>query len=59
MEKIADPNSQPTTTIPSEFNLQNEIINPQTSLENYIYKWDVRRDILTQAAQQRISKKPN
>ncbi len=58
MEKIADPNSQPTTTIPSEFNLQNEIINPQTSLENYIYKWDVRRDILTQAAQQRISESP-
>ncbi len=58
MEKIADPNSQPTTTIPSEFHLQNEIINPQTSLENYIYKWDVRRDILTQAAQQRISESP-
>lgn len=58
MEKIADPNSQPTSTIPSEFNLQNEIINPQTSLENYIYRWDVRRDYLTQAAQQRITKSP-
>lgn len=62
MEKIYDPNSQPTTDIPSEVTLSNEITNPESSIQNLIYKWDVRRDFLTQTAKQRIemcSEPPN
>jgi len=54
MEKIYDPNSQPTTDIPSEVTLNNEITNPESSIQNLIYKWDVRREFLTQTAKQRI-----
>nr|UGV38046.1 MAG: ORF1 [TTV-like mini virus] len=54
MEKIYDPNSQPTTDIPSEINLTNEITNPETSIQNLIYRWDVRREMLTQTAKKRI-----
>ncbi len=56
MEKIYDPNSQPTTDIPSEVSLRNEITNPETSIENLIYRWDVRREMLTQTAKKRIEK---
>nr|UGV37905.1 MAG: ORF1 [TTV-like mini virus] len=56
MEKIYDPNSQPTTDIPSEISLTNEITNPETSIENLIYRWDVRREMLTQTAKKRIEK---
>ncbi len=54
MEKIYDPNSQPTTDIPSEIGFTNEITNPETSIENLIYRWDVRREMLTQTAKKRI-----
>lgn len=55
METIADPTSQPTGPEPNFFNLSNEIISPENTIENYIYKWDTRRDILTQAATKRIT----
>nr|UGV35233.1 MAG: ORF1 [TTV-like mini virus] len=55
MENISDPNSQPITPTPDQLFLQNEIISPETNLKNFIYKWDTRRDILTQSAIQRIS----
>lgn len=58
MENISDPNSQPITPTPDQLFLQNEIISPETNLKNFIYKWDTRRDILTQSAIQRISEIP-
>nr|UGV36990.1 MAG: ORF1 [TTV-like mini virus] len=58
MENIYDPKSQPITPTPNNFNLLNEIIDPQTSLENYIYHWDTRRDQLTQSATERIKTCP-
>lgn len=58
MENIYDPKSQPITPTPNNFNLLNEIIDPQTSPENYIYQWDTRRDQLTQSATERIKTCP-
>lgn len=54
LETISDPNSQPITPSPPGLFLQNEIINPKTPIENLLYKWDVRRHLLTQAATARI-----
>jgi len=54
LETIADPINQPITPSPNNQLLSNEIIDPQTSIENMLYKWDVRRYQLTQAAEQRI-----
>ncbi len=55
MENIADPNSQPITPLPRELLSTNEIISPTESIQNLIYKWDCRRDLLTQTAYKRIS----
>ena len=55
MENIADPNSQPITPLPRQILTTNEIINPTESIQNLIYKWDCRRDLLTQTAYKRIS----
>nr|UGV36369.1 MAG: ORF1 [TTV-like mini virus] len=55
METIADPTSQPTFAIPNNLQKTNEIIDPTTSISNYIYQWDVRRDMLTQTATNRIT----
>nr|UHS18270.1 MAG: hypothetical protein [Betatorquevirus sp.] len=55
MESIADPNSQPITPLPRELFTTNEITNPTESIQNLIYKWDCRRDLLTQTAYKRIS----
>lgn len=54
MEQIADPNSQPAGTDPNTKLFSPEITSPTTPLTNYIYTWDVRRDILTAAATKRI-----
>lgn len=61
MESLADPNSQPITPTPREIFTTNEIISPEESIENLIYKWDTRRDLLTKPALQRIreSSKPD
>nr|UGV35245.1 MAG: ORF1 [TTV-like mini virus]UGV42571.1 MAG: ORF1 [TTV-like mini virus] len=56
MENVYDPMSQPITPSPNNLISTNEIINPETSIDNYIYKWDTRRDILTQKATDRITK---
>lgn len=58
MEKVYDPNSQPVGPDPTQQLLNNEIISPTTSIENYIYNWETRRDTLTQAATERIVKIP-
>nr|UGV38861.1 MAG: ORF1 [TTV-like mini virus] len=54
MELITDPTAQPTGPDPTELNLTNEITSPANSIANYIYKWDIRRDLLTQTATERI-----
>nr|UGV38992.1 MAG: ORF1 [TTV-like mini virus] len=54
LETISDPISQPVTPSPPGQYLQNEITNPETSIENMLYKWDIRRHTLTQAATERI-----
>nr|UGV36512.1 MAG: ORF1 [TTV-like mini virus] len=54
LETIADPNSQPLGPDPNNQFISNEIIDPETSIENILYKWDIRRDQLTQAATKRI-----
>nr|UGV39659.1 MAG: ORF1 [TTV-like mini virus] len=56
VESVYDPNSQPITPYPSDQLLQNEIINPATNIETFLYPWDFRRDILTQTAADRITK---
>lgn len=58
MENIYDPKTQPVTPTPYNFNLLNEITDPTTSIQNYIYPWDQRRDQLTQAATDRITTCP-
>nr|UGV37406.1 MAG: ORF1 [TTV-like mini virus] len=58
METIVDPTSQPTWPTPNNQQGLNEITNPTTSLTNYIYTWDTRRDLLTQAATKRIKEIP-
>nr|UGV35032.1 MAG: ORF1 [TTV-like mini virus] len=55
LENVYDPNSQPITPTPNNFNLTNEIINPATDIESFLYPWDIRRDILTQRATERIT----
>lgn len=54
MENIADPNSQPISPLPREIFTTNEIISPEESIENLLYKWDTRRDTITATALQRI-----
>nr|UGV37824.1 MAG: ORF1 [TTV-like mini virus] len=54
MESVYDPNSQPITPSPDYQLLLNEIIDPNTSIQNYLYPWDSRRDFITQKAAERI-----
>lgn len=49
-----DPGQQPVYPLPSGHLLQNEIINPESSIFNELYKFDVRRHMLTAKALQRI-----
>lgn len=56
METIADPNTQPEGPDPHKINFTNEIISPHEPIGNYIYPWDVRRDLLTKTATERITK---
>lgn len=55
MESVYDPNSQPITPTPDNLYHSNEIINPDTPIESFIYPWDVRRDFLTQRGAERIT----
>lgn len=54
-ETIFDPNSQPVTPSPNNFNILNEIINPTTDITQEIYPWDFRRQLLTTTATERIT----
>lgn len=56
LENVYDPNSQPITPTPDNFNLLNEITNPETNPETFIYPWDIRRDYITPRAAERITK---
>nr|UYM03115.1 MAG: ORF1 [Anelloviridae sp.] len=54
METVYDPTTLPTTAIPSGINIQNEIIDPNTPIQQYLYQWDQRRDFITTTATERI-----
>ncbi len=54
MENIFDPNSQPTYPVPNLEQAANEINDPTTSITDYIYTWDTRRNFLTKRAEKRI-----
>nr|UGV42258.1 MAG: ORF1 [TTV-like mini virus] len=54
MEKVYNPIQQPTYPRPFGFNAENEIVDPNTSIKDYIYTFDVRRHFLTQTATKRI-----
>nr|UGV35240.1 MAG: ORF1 [TTV-like mini virus] len=58
MANIYDPNSQPIYPTPNPQQLRNEIISPETTITDYLYQWDSRRDFLTQTAIQRIKEIP-
>nr|UHS18414.1 MAG: hypothetical protein [Betatorquevirus sp.] len=49
-----DPTTQPITPTPGGFDIQNEIINPATSIQSMLYQWDFRRDYITPKAAERI-----
>lgn len=57
-ERIHDPNSQPVGPDPNSQLLNTEIISPATSIQDFIYNWETRRDTLTQAATERIKQIP-
>lgn len=50
-----DPGQQPVYPLPTGQLLQNEIINPESSIFNELYKFDIRRGMLTTKAIQRIT----
>lgn len=54
MEKVYNPIQQPTYPRPFGLNEENEIVDPNTNIKNYIYTFDVRRHFLTQTATKRI-----
>lgn len=47
MESVYDPTTQPITPIPSGLQLSNEINDPQTPVESFLYQWDTRRSYIT------------
>nr|UGV37066.1 MAG: ORF1 [TTV-like mini virus] len=50
MENVYDPTTFPITPIPGDINLQNEIIDPNTPAQSFLYQWDQRRDFITESA---------
>nr|UGV35815.1 MAG: ORF1 [TTV-like mini virus] len=56
IENVYDPMSQPITPTPNNIFVSNEINDPATDIKSFIYKWDTRRDLLTQTAADRIKK---
>lgn len=56
IESIKDPASQPIYPTPIGNLLTNEITDPKSSIFNYIYDFDVQRDIITKKAVERLKK---
>nr|UGV42549.1 MAG: ORF1 [TTV-like mini virus] len=54
MEQAKDPLAQPIIPTPSGLYLQNEINDPNTPYQSFLYQWDTRRDFITPAATERI-----
>lgn len=54
MEQVVDPTAQPQYPVPSGLFQSPEIVDPSTSIFNYLYNFDVRRHLLTQTAEKRI-----
>lgn len=55
MEKVYDPQTQPIYPNPSEELLRHEIDDPKSSITQMLYRWDTRRDYITQSAKERIT----
>lgn len=53
-ESVYDPTTQPVTPSPNNFLIENEIIDPSTSILHELYPGDFRRDLLTKTAAKRI-----
>ncbi len=51
---IKDPETQPIFPTPNNFTSSNSLQNPATSIENFLYNFDWRRDYITQKAAKRI-----
>nr|UGV37310.1 MAG: ORF1 [TTV-like mini virus] len=58
METLADPNSQPIEPTPNIQLTTNEIICPTSNPADLLYTWDIRRDLLTTTAAERIKQIP-
>lgn len=58
IETVADPAQQPVYPNPLGNLFTNEIVNPESSIYNQLYDFDIRRDIVTQKALQRLAKDP-
>lgn len=56
METVADPTKLPKFPIPSNEQQMYSLQNPTTPPENFLYTFDVRKDILTDRATKRIKK---
>lgn len=54
METITDPGTQEKFPIPNNILQTNEIQDPTTAKESYIYCWDSKRDIITETCAQRL-----
>nr|UGV36899.1 MAG: ORF1 [TTV-like mini virus] len=52
---IKNPEDQPKFPTPINFIQSNSLQNPETPIENYLYSFDWRRDILTPKAAERIA----
>ncbi len=56
METVYDPQTQPIYPNPSEELLRHEIDDPKSSITQMLYRWDTRRDYITQSAKERITR---
>lgn len=54
MENIQDPGTQEKFPIPNNFIQTNEIQDPTTSKDSYLYCWDTKRDIVTEKCVKRL-----
>ncbi len=54
MENVYDPMAQPVYPMPNNQLFQTEIVSPETSIQNLIYNFDTRHDMLTKQATKRI-----
>nr|UGV36254.1 MAG: ORF1 [TTV-like mini virus] len=56
VEKVADPTKQPTYATPTNILETNSLQSPEEPIETFLYQFDWRRDQITKAAAERITK---